>query len=400
MSFEIQGHFFFFGDFFAGFINAVVPSRRDGKSGCRFRSAKQGQHRLFVSQGNRLPVFRDRAQQPVFHRIPLRCAGRIMVYRNDESCIVAQLLHLSFPQPGPTAIAPAAITLNRQTQRLGVKPLSLAVPPGANRIHRESSRVARRSHLDMPFAATHVINSVGDRLHGRLRFEVVRLDDLRLVGGLPFFSRILVIPYQFRVFRINTQHRPTGVEESRPRFAYQLELSVTIGMRRAGKPFHVAPKRKLSATQPCRDGLVRNVSDMCRDASRTQSRPFSFAGRQSSDMRLDGFFKRVLDLGTFFSSGLHPPPGLRNRPSGTSSNRSRNSCFPFRMVRRSMPNCAARNESPPLPRSRARSPTTCRRCCSLNRPSKSSTCSPCCKSASRPWGLESICFLPIRGIAK
>jgi len=139
----------------------------------------------------------------------------------------------------------------------------------------------------------------------------------------------------------------------------------------------------IDSYQPCRDGLVRNISDTRGDASRTQSRPFSFAGRQPSDMRLNDFLELSLDLGTFFSSDKRPPPGLRNRPSGTSSNRSRNSCLPFRRVRRSIPNRAARNESPPLPRRRAKSPATCRRCCSLSRSSKSSTCSPCCKSVSR-----------------
>ena len=395
MSFEIQFHFFIVGNFFSGFVNTVVPIRRDSKPGCRLRSAKQGQHRLFVSQGNRLPVFRNRTQQPVFHGIPFRSTGRIMMYGDDESRVVAQLLHLSFPQPGTMTIAPAAITLNRQTRRLGVKPLALATPPGTNRIHREASRVARRTHFDMSFAATEIINSIRDCLNGRLRFEVMRFDKFQLVGGLPFFSRVLEIPYIFRVFRINTDHRPTRVEESRSRFADQFELSVTIRMRYAGEFFHVAAKRKLSTTQPCRYGLVRNISDTRGDASRTQSRPFSFAGRQSSDMRFDDFFELFLDLGTFFSSGLHPPPGLRNRPSGTPSNRSRSSCFPFRRVRRSMPNRAARNESPPRPRISAKSPATCRRCCSLSRASKSSTCSPCCKSVSRPWGLEPMSFSPV-----
>jgi len=249
MFFEIQYQFFIVGNFFSGFVNTVVPTRRDGKPGCRFGSAKQSQHRLLVSQWNRFPIFRNRTQQPVFHGIPLRSSGRIMVYGDDKSRVVAQLLHLSFPQPGAMAIAPATVTLNRQSRRFRVKPLAFAMPPGANRIDRESSRVARRTHLDMPFAASHVINSVGDRLHGRLRFEVMCLDEFRLVGGLPLFSRTLVIPYQFRVFRINTQHRPTRVEESRPCFTDQFELPVTIRMRRAGESFDVAAKRKLPATQ-------------------------------------------------------------------------------------------------------------------------------------------------------
>ena len=303
MSFEIQFHFFFVGNFFAGFVDAVVPTRRDGKSSCCLRSAKQGQHRFLVSQRNRLPVFRNRAQQPMFHWIPLRCAGGIMVYGNDESGVVTQLLHLSFPQPGSMTITSAAITFNRQTPCFRVKFLALTVPPGANRIDGKSSRVARRSYLDMPFITANIINSVRNRLHRCFRFEVVRLDEFRFVGGLPFLSRILVIPYQFCVFRIDTQHRPTGVEESRSRFANQLELSVPVRMRRAGETFHVAPKRKLLTTQPCHNGLVRNVSDTRGNVSCTQPRPFSFARRQSSDMLFDGFFEGLLDLGTFFSSG-------------------------------------------------------------------------------------------------
>jgi len=302
--------------------------------------------------------------------------------RNRQSRLVRQFTQQFFPHPNSTTVAPARI--GQDQKAFGVRIFFLAdhLPPTTYRINGEPRRTERRTHFNKSFVPRHVINSIRNRLECRLVREVVRFNVLLFSRGFPFLSVIGEIANKFLVFRIGTDHRPSGVLESRDVTANQFELSITVGMRRTGKSLDVTAKRKFPLSQPFPNRCRRDTSGLTSDLAHTQSDEFSFAGRGTSGLLGDVFFERLDDFGTFFSSGLRPPPGRRWRSTGRSSSPFSTSAFPRETQSRSSPTTSATQLTPPCPTSKASNPATCRFSCSFNRPNTVRKCLRFCSSRS------------------
>ena len=89
----------------------------DRQAGLSGRIANPCQHDLEGAQGFSSPIEADRAEQAVFHRVPLGSTGRVMTDGDFQPQTVCQLLlELLFPQARAIAIAASGVC---QDQDLG-----------------------------------------------------------------------------------------------------------------------------------------------------------------------------------------------------------------------------------------------------------------------------------------
>src|SRR5260370_6250285 len=90
------------------------------------------------------PVGRDRPEQPMLDRVPLRAAGRIMAHGHGQPEPVAQLLlQLLLPPPGLPAVAAAAVGQDQQLVSARIHSLPLLSPPTADRGDAKPRRIPR-----------------------------------------------------------------------------------------------------------------------------------------------------------------------------------------------------------------------------------------------------------------
>lgn len=368
MSFEIQQGFLFFGYRLLRSVSSAIPSRPHLQARLCRCAANESQKDFHRPQRMPRPVARNRSEKSMLHRVPFRRSSRIMPYRNRQARVVRQFSQQFFPHPNTATVASARVRQYQQPRHSGVQKHSDRRPPTTYRINREPRRIERGADFHHAFVSRDIINSKRRCFEGPLHGKIVRIDFLMLSFRFPFLSVIGEIADKLFVFSVDADYRPFQILEPRRLATDQLELPVTVRMRRSGESFHVASQRKFSPPQPPSRRRRGNAARSTCESSPTHSDEFSFSGRRSSCFFGDDFLERLDDFGTFFSMGFRPPPGSRWRSTGRPSSPLSTSAFPRETQERWSPATSATHSMPPCPTSKASNPATCRFSCSFNRP--------------------------------
>ena len=106
-------------------------------------------------------------------------------------------------------------------------------PPLTDRGDGERGRVVVAAHAHPRFIPRHVVDATRNRFADRVPREIVDAHRFGGAGRLPFAARILEIPNQFLLLRVDRDHGLPATEQRRGGRADVLELRVPIRMRRA-----------------------------------------------------------------------------------------------------------------------------------------------------------------------
>ena len=82
-------------------------------------------------------------------QVPLRGTGRVMHHRDDQTELVGQPLQGDLPGPLAKAVGAAAIRLDEQAFRAGIKAAPHLQPPPADRRDGEGRRLVRGADDDI-----------------------------------------------------------------------------------------------------------------------------------------------------------------------------------------------------------------------------------------------------------
>ena len=147
------------------------------------------------------------------------------------------------------------------------------------------------AHADPGLVASHVIDTIGDRLAARVGREIVNAYGLRRALRLPFTPAVLEVPDQLFLLRIDRDHWLATLQEAVGGRIDVLKLVVAVGVRRA----FVALARRLQAVPQ----IVEHAADRrradgppvprqrCRQLRATLTRPAQGRRRVSACQRID-----------------------------------------------------------------------------------------------------------------
>lgn len=309
----------------------LIQQTRNGETGLGLRPTDKGQHGPQRTQRVASPIGTDMVEQAMFHRVPLRCSRRIVADGDFQPVLIGPTLQFSLPQPKTAAIAAARVGGNQQPLRLGKPATASGSPPTANRRHGERRRVSRGSYTHMPFVVLLVVDSVGDGPACCVLRKVVSVDVVCLPA--PALAGILKIADQLLFLRIHADSRISGAFE---RFLLLLniaELAVPIWVRRTRETFFIHSGRKPPfAQQSSHRVMTDSPPQSLAEVPLAATHPFAAGDGMSAGFALGQSDQLLLNGGSFFSTGIRPPPGRRTRSAGRFVSSASNSSRPRRMV--------------------------------------------------------------------
>jgi hypothetical protein len=204
-------------------------------------ASDEDQHRWQRSQWATSPVVTDEAEQAVLNWIPFRRACGVVAGGHFQSKSIGHFfLQADLPKPCPAAVTSAGIAENQQLRGFGEVPLARRQPPASNCVHGELGRVGRRADIDETSVLVQHIQAVGHSTRSRVLTEIMRVDFLSLATPRP--TLILEIAYQFLLFRVHADHRPTSLEKPFLLLLDIPELPIPIGMWWTSEPLDVDPE--------------------------------------------------------------------------------------------------------------------------------------------------------------
>jgi hypothetical protein len=129
----------------------------------------------------------------VFDLVPLARAWREVAHVDDETELVSNALKLVLADMRSVAVTAAGVGRDEQLARVGVALLTDLLPPRFDRRDREDRCVMIDTDADKAVVGGEVVDAVGDSLTDRITGEVVDVDELRLIFGLPLASAVFEI---------------------------------------------------------------------------------------------------------------------------------------------------------------------------------------------------------------
>jgi len=312
-------------------VGPLVQLSGDREAGLSCRAAKEGQHGFESAQRIACPIGTDMVEQTMFYRVPLRCSRGIVADGDFQAVLVGPALQLPFPQSRTTTVAAARIGGNQQPLRLGKPAAASGSPPTSNRRHGEGGCVARRSDTHMPFVVLFVVDGVRNGAAGGILRKVVGVDLIRLATPAP--TGIFEIADQLLFLRIHADSRVACALERLLLPLNLAELPVPIRVRRTREAFSVHTRRKSQLAQQSPDGMVGDSpSQPPAEVSLAAAHPFAAGDWMPARFAFGQPQQFLLDGGSFFSTGIRPPPGRRTRSTGRPANSASNSSRPRRIV--------------------------------------------------------------------
>src|SRR5262245_3556866 len=184
----------------------------------------------------------------------------------------------------------------------------------------EGWRIVRDADADSAAVVRRVVNAVGDAHAAGIGAEVVIVHQDR--RAIPFGSGVLEIADQFAFLAIDADDGKTLPLETGSQRANMLELLITVGTGVGGDLLPVHAQREIHLVQKTSHciGRDRNV-DLLENPGDLLSRlagPLQPGDRISGGIVLQENLDGVDYFGSFFSTGLRPPPVLRTRSTSTS----------------------------------------------------------------------------------
>ncbi len=152
-----------------------------------------------------------------------------MAYRDFQAERVGDsLLKLFLETPQAIAVTPAGVSQDQQFARLSIVLAAVSKPPLPDRIDGKLGRVGRNANMNESMVAAHIVHTIGSRLAQSILREIVRID----FDGFsnPRSARILEIPDQLFMFRIDADHGQSLPEESPLLLRNIAKLTVAIRM--------------------------------------------------------------------------------------------------------------------------------------------------------------------------
>ena len=165
--------------------------------------------------------------------VPLAGARRIVAHRYFKSGEIREPLQFLFPEAETVAVRPSGIGGDEKPLRVRVAFLAEGLPPPLDRRHRELARIVVDADVDVAAVRSDVEDSIGHRLAQLLVGKIVYADLERLALRKSLSPIILEVPDQFLLFRIDRDHRVSGLEELLRPLVDVPELLVPIGMIRS-----------------------------------------------------------------------------------------------------------------------------------------------------------------------
>ena len=200
--------------------------------------------------------------------VPLGGAGREVAACDLQAGFLRQLCDPGLPGPVPPAVAPAGVAADQQPPRAGIGILPGQVPPAADGLHRERSRVVVGAHVDEPGIRPDVINPVRDRVPGLLVREVVAAHRHRIALGPPFPPGLRILADVLFLLGVHADHRLPrrqvlpGLRGDIPELGIAVRMPLPLGhlrVRLGGEPLlpQQPPRRLRAAPVPPRRQLIR-----------------------------------------------------------------------------------------------------------------------------------------------
>ena len=100
----------------------------------------------------------------MFNTVPLAGPRREVTDSDRQARAIREPLQFPLPEPKPCAVAAAGVGGDQERPRLRVGGPPHALPPPANRVHREAGRVVIDPDTDPSFIAVQIVDAVRDGL--------------------------------------------------------------------------------------------------------------------------------------------------------------------------------------------------------------------------------------------
>ncbi|RPK84534.1 hypothetical protein EES46_24045 [Streptomyces sp. ADI98-10] len=261
------------------------------------------------------PVHRDVGEEPVLDLVPLRRARRQVADRDDQPGFRGQAGEVEFPGPGAIAVGPARIGSDQQPGSLRVVGPALAVPPAADRLHRERGGVVVGADIDPAGVRRQVVDAVRDGLAQQRIGEVVDADRHRIACGPPGTASVVEVADQLSLLGVHADHRLAGIPVITCLLVEIPELGIPVGMlaalERLGIGLQPEPLLPQQTGDSVRTDPVALTGQLGRQRAGRLLRPPQRRHRITTFVRLDqaqqGTPQSRVEVRDAFASAARPP---------------------------------------------------------------------------------------------
>jgi hypothetical protein len=156
-----------------------------------------------------------------------------MAHVDDQIELVSNALKLVLPDMRSVAIAAACIGRDEQLAGFWVSLLADLLPPRLDRCDREDRGIVIDADADKSVVGGEVVDTVGDGFADRITGEIVNVDELRLILGLPLASAVLEIADKLLLLGIDRNYRDIAVNTVLSFGVDVLELRIAVRVLRA-----------------------------------------------------------------------------------------------------------------------------------------------------------------------
>lgn len=163
----------------AGGIPVRIQGGRELQAGFGGSGPNQVDDDGAAEQGSPTPIVGDMAEHPMFNLVPLAGTGREVADRDTQGEAVSPFLHRHFPQPRPTAIAPASVRHHQEGHCLRIHPAPHLLPPAADGFRGKRGGIVIDSHADPAHVQGRIVDAVRDDLAQLLIREIVGAHEFR-----------------------------------------------------------------------------------------------------------------------------------------------------------------------------------------------------------------------------
>ena len=218
------------------------------------------QHQVKRAEWATRPGFADFTEQPMFDRVPLGRAGRVMAHSHRQSQPISQLLlKLLFEHVTAGAIRPTPIGFNEQVSGAGKALRQFRLAPVQQIIDGEGRGISRLADIHCALIMLLVIDAIRDRPPHALAGKIVHIHLFWLLT--PNSPVILKVAHQLLFLGIYAEGRLTRLLMRCALLPDIAELGVPIGMRLAFAFLDIQPQvipRRFQ--QPTNDRAAHTMS--------------------------------------------------------------------------------------------------------------------------------------------
>src|SRR5215468_827067 len=217
-------------DSLAGGVASLVESSTNHESAVVRGVCDQVDDGLVGAEGATAPVDRDERKEAVLDLVPLAGPWREMTDADGEAEFVGDALQIVLPDVGAVAVAATGVGGDENLARVGIPLRTDLFPPRLDGGDREHRGVVIDADADEPVVGTDVVDAVRDHLADRVLWEVMDIDELRLVLGLPLAAAVLEVADQLLLLGVDRDHRHAALKTRLRGLVDVLELRVAVGM--------------------------------------------------------------------------------------------------------------------------------------------------------------------------